>query len=110
MSGSGSLSVMATYISMDCINCGACERECPNDAIGPGDEVFEIDPNACTECVGYFPREACQEVCPVRCCLPDPRRDEPESVLLARALRLRPNDAELEARVERGDFPSRFRC
>ncbi|MFO0715227.1 MAG: 4Fe-4S binding protein, partial [Sandaracinus sp.] len=24
---------MATYITSDCINCGACEPECPNQAI-----------------------------------------------------------------------------
>lgn len=109
MTGADSLSVMATYISTECINCGACEGECPNDAIEPGNDIFEIDPDTCTECVGYFSREACQEVCPVKCCLPDPRREEAESVLLARALRLRPNDAGLKARVERGDIPSRFR-
>ncbi|MCK6537760.1 MAG: YfhL family 4Fe-4S dicluster ferredoxin [Polyangiaceae bacterium] len=100
---------MATYITADCINCGACERECPNDAIEPGDEFFEVDPRLCTECVGYFAREACQEVCPVQCCLPDPRHEESEAVLLQRALKLHPNDTDLRARAERGDVPSRFR-
>ena len=27
---------MATYITSDCINCGACEPECPNNAIYEG--------------------------------------------------------------------------
>ena len=29
---------MTTYITSDCINCGACEPECPNEAISEGDE------------------------------------------------------------------------
>lgn len=100
---------MATTITVDCINCGACEPDCPNDAISQGDEIYEIDPDLCSECVGYFDHEACQAVCPVKCCLPDPARSEPESVLLARALRLHPNDRDLHERAARGDVPSRFR-
>ena len=34
---------MATYITADCINCGACEPECPNEAISEGDEIYVID-------------------------------------------------------------------
>src|SRR6185295_13528232 len=36
---------MATMITNDCINCGACEPECPNNAISQGDPVYVIDPN-----------------------------------------------------------------
>ncbi len=43
---------MATHITEDCINCGACEPECPNQAISEGDEIYKIDPKLCTECVG----------------------------------------------------------
>ncbi|GMV15143.1 MAG: YfhL family 4Fe-4S dicluster ferredoxin [Myxococcales bacterium] len=100
---------MATHITIDCINCGACEPDCPNDAISQGDEIYEIDPERCTECVGYFDHEACQAVCPVKCCLPDPLRVETEPVLLERALRLHPNDPDLQARAGRGEVPSRFR-
>ena len=32
---------MATHITADCINCGACEPECPVEAIFPEDEVPE---------------------------------------------------------------------
>ena len=39
---------MATRISNDCINCGACEDECPNGAISVGSETFVIDPALCT--------------------------------------------------------------
>src|SRR6185503_11551243 len=66
---------MATYITEECINCGACEPECPNEAISEGDDIYVIDPKLCTECVGFHDHEACQAVCPVECCLPEPNRD-----------------------------------
>ena len=75
---------MATYITSDCINCGACEPECPNDAISEGDDIYVIDPDLCTECVGFYDHEACQAVCPVECCLPDPNHPESEAVLIER--------------------------
>ena len=100
---------MATFITNDCINCGACEPECPNEAISQGDEVYVIDPARCTECVGYHEREACQDVCPVSCCLPDPTRRESEDVLLSRSLALHPSDVELRRQAQDGSFPSRFR-
>ena len=40
---------MATIITSECINCGACEPECPNDAISEGGEVYVIDNQRCTE-------------------------------------------------------------
>jgi ferredoxin len=100
---------MATYITSDCINCGACEPECPNEAISEGDEIYVIDPELCTECVGFNDREACQAVCPVECCVPDPNRIEDEALLLERALRLHPDDVELKKRAETNEYPSRFR-
>ncbi len=100
---------MATHITEDCINCGACEPECPNQAIRAGQQIYVIDPNLCTECVGFYGHEACQAVCPVECCLPDPRRPEEEGPLLERALRLHPADADLAKRAAKNDFPSRFR-
>src|SRR5208282_6378565 len=101
--------VMSTYITSDCINCGACEPECPNEAISEGDEIYIIDPELCTECVGFYDHEACQAVCPVECCLPDPNRPEDEKLLLERAITLHPEDEELKKRVAAGSFPSRFR-
>ncbi len=100
---------MATYITNDCINCGACEPECPNDAISEGADIYIIDPNLCTECVGFNGQEACQAVCPVECCLPDPQIIEAEDLLLQRALKLHPDDDELKKRANANEFPSRFR-
>ncbi len=100
---------MATHITDECINCGACEPECPNSAITEGDDIYVIDPDLCTECVGFYDQEACQAVCPVECCLPDPQRRESEATLLERALRLHPNDEELKRRAAANDFPSLFR-
>jgi len=100
---------MATLITVDCINCGACEPECPNDAISQGDEIYVIDPARCTECVGFHDEEACQAVCPVRCCVPDPARVESEADLVLRAVALHPALPEIAARARSGVFPSRFR-
>lgn len=58
---------MALKITEECINCDVCEPECPNDAIYQGEEIYEIDPNKCTECVGHFDEPQCREVCPVDC-------------------------------------------
>ena len=84
---------MATHITEECINCGACEPECPNEAISEGDSTYVINPKLCSECVGFFDHEACQAVCPVECCVPDPSNTETEAVLLARAKSLHPDKA-----------------
>ena len=109
---------MATMITEDCINCGACEPECPNTAIYQGgvewelngvtnpaidEDIFYIVPDKCTECVGFFDEEACAAVCPVDCCLPNPDIVETEEVLLARAKELHPEETFGD------DFPSRFK-
>tara|TARA_B110001454_G_scaffold148183_1_gene137582 strand:+ start:56 stop:394 length:339 start_codon:yes stop_codon:yes gene_type:complete len=87
---------MATIITDECINCGVCEPECPNEAIDDGSDggldFYYIDPELCTECVGFHGEEACQEVCPVDCCIPDEDIVETEEVLLARAGTLHPDD------------------
>ncbi len=109
---------MATTITSECINCGACEPECPNTAIYAGGVPWELDgatgpaiaqdiyfivPSKCTECVGFFDHEACAAVCPVDCCIPDPANVESEGVLLARARKLHPDETFPD------DPPSRFR-
>jgi ferredoxin len=58
---------MSLLITDECINCDVCEPECPNDAISQGEEIYVIDPQRCTECVGHFDQPQCVEVCPVDC-------------------------------------------
>lgn len=60
---------MAMTIKEDCISCGACEPECPNEAITQGDTVYVIDGAKCTECVGHYDSPKCVEVCPVDGCI-----------------------------------------
>lgn len=50
---------MAYKISDDCISCGACQGECPVNAISEGDGKFVIDPDTCIDC------GSCAGVCPV---------------------------------------------
>ncbi len=57
---------MALMITDECINCDVCEPERPNGAISQGDEIYEIDPQHATQCVGHFDEPQCQQVCPVR--------------------------------------------
>jgi len=73
---------MALMITDDCINCAVCEPECPNLAIYEGDEIFEIDADRCTECVGHFDEPQCQLVCPVDCIPLNPERVESREMLL----------------------------
>lgn len=61
---------MALMITEDCINCGVCEPECPNEAISLGEEIYQINPEKCTECEGYFDSSQCADVCPVDCIVP----------------------------------------
>ena len=110
---------MATVITSECINCGACEPECPNTAIYQGgvewqapdgsmhpplsNDIFFIVPEKCTECVGFHDHEACAAVCPVDCCVPDPNIPETHEVLLERARALHPELTIAD------DAPSRFK-
>jgi ferredoxin len=58
---------MALMITDECINCDVCEPECPNGAIYQGEQIYEINPDLCTECVGHFNQPQCVEVCPISC-------------------------------------------
>jgi ferredoxin len=101
---------MAIMITSECINCGACEPECPNTAIYEGgaswslggksynegdaapsgateffsNDYFYIVPDKCTECKGFHDEPQCAAVCPVDCCVPDPKHVEDEAILLKR--------------------------
>ena len=83
---------MALLITDECINCDVCEPECPNDAISPGDEIYEIDPNLCTECVGHFETSQCVEVCPVDCIPFDPEHKETQEELMEKYKKLTGNN------------------
>ncbi len=83
---------MATLITEECISCGACEDECPTQAISLGEEIFVIDPERCTECTGFHDTQQCADACPVDCCVPDPDRREPNEALAARAAQLAAQD------------------
>jgi ferredoxin len=50
---------MAYKISDACVSCGACEAECPVNAISQGDSIYVIDAGACIDCGN------CANVCPV---------------------------------------------
>ncbi|MBS4026695.1 MAG: 4Fe-4S binding protein [Clostridia bacterium] len=49
---------MAYRINEECIACGACQPECPVEAISE-DDIFIIDEEKCIDC------GACADVCPV---------------------------------------------
>ena len=55
---------MAHKISDSCIACGACQPECPVEAIHSGEIQFFIDPDTCTDC------GTCVDVCPVSAIAP----------------------------------------
>lgn len=74
---------MAYLILADCINCDMCGPECPNNAISlqhlqnpegaiggtmdvtAGKKIYQIDAALCTECVGFYDKPTCVEVCPI---------------------------------------------
>ncbi len=94
---------MALLITDECINCGACEPECPNTAIYEGgvdwqlnknankpisNDYFYITPDKCTECVGFYDQPQCIDVCPVDCIIKDPDHVENNEELLAKKEKL----------------------
>lgn len=73
---------MALFINEECINCDVCEPECPNKAISQGEEIYEINPELCTQCLGHYDEPQCQIVCPVACIELDTNRVESDEQLL----------------------------
>jgi len=76
---------MALIIEPSCINCDMCD---PNQAISLGENIYEIDPQRCTECVGHYDKPTCVSVCPIDCIKKDPAHIEDESSLLAKFIRM----------------------
>jgi ferredoxin len=79
---------MALMITDECINCDVCEPECPNEAIFLGPEIYQIDADKCTECVGHFEEPQCVQVCPVACIPLNPERIESRETLWQKYRRL----------------------
>jgi ferredoxin len=97
---------MSLVITEECINCGACQPECPNTAIYPGGEDYEyngqmvpalsadyyyIVPEKCTECVGFHDQPQCVAVCRVDCIPKDEAHPETQEQLLEKARQLHPD-------------------
>ncbi|MCY0881821.1 MAG: YfhL family 4Fe-4S dicluster ferredoxin [Firmicutes bacterium] len=82
---------MALKITEDCINCGACEAECPNNAIREGEPVYIIDPALCTECYGFHATQQCADVCPVEACIADEAHADSRENLAQRFEKLYPD-------------------
>ena len=81
---------MAYKINEECINCGACETQCENGAISEGSDIYVIDPNKCTECVGNADSPQCVVVCGVDACVPDPDHVESKEQLMEKWKKLHP--------------------
>lgn len=79
---------MALLVGEDCINCDVCQSLCPNGAITQGDSSALIDPQRCTECMGYFDGPQCVENCPSDCLVEDPAYRESHEELLKKHERI----------------------
>ena len=79
---------MALKITDECINCDVCEPVCPNQAIYMGVQIYEINPNLCTECVGHFDIPQCVDICPIDCIPKDENNVETNDQLYQKYLQL----------------------
>ena len=79
---------MALVITDECINCDVCAPVCPNEAIFEGEEIYQIEPDKCTECVGHFDVPQCQQLCPVDCIPLDPLNKETRKQLKKKYIKL----------------------
>jgi formate hydrogenlyase subunit 6/NADH:ubiquinone oxidoreductase subunit I len=39
----------------------------PQSSNFEGQDIYEIDSERCTECVGFYDRQTCVDVCPIEC-------------------------------------------
>ena len=79
---------MSLYITDECINCDVCEEVCPNKAISFGGEIFIIDKDLCTECVGHYEQPACVEICPIDCIKKNTKYPETKEQLQQKFIKL----------------------
>jgi ferredoxin len=66
-----------------------------------GEEIYQIDPHKCTECVGHFDEPQCVQLCPVSCIPRHPEFVETPQQLWAKYRRLK-HQAEHETAVADG--------
>jgi ferredoxin len=94
---------LAVKITDECIACGACEAECPNNAIyeagvpwvlgGEEHDAVSMDhtyiaPDKCTECVGFHDEPQCIPACPTEAIIMDPDHQESKEELMAKKEKL----------------------
>jgi len=79
---------MALLITDECINCDVCEPVCPNEAIYQGQDIYEINSDLCTECVGHFDAPQCVEVCPIDCIPLNPDMVEGKEQLMQKYIQI----------------------
>ena len=84
---------MAYFVIQECVNCGTCELKCPNWAISEGDEIYVIDPDKCTECLGFYDSPQCVETCPVNAVQLNKDLGEDYDQLMAKWHRLHPGES-----------------
>jgi ferredoxin len=53
-----------------CTGCGACESECPNQAVSHKKKIYKVNPAKCTLCEGFHPSPMCVSLCPNQACVP----------------------------------------
>ncbi len=82
---------MSLKITDECSSCGACESECPNQAISEGEDHYKINPDLCTECVGFFAEPQCTSACPTDSIVKDPAHEESKNALLAKFTQMHPD-------------------
>jgi ferredoxin len=88
---------ISVKITEECIACGACEAECPNNGIyeagkpytiggkkfpALSDDYTYIVPEKCTECVGFHDEPQCIPACPTGAIIIDPNHIESYEALL----------------------------
>ena len=79
------MELMVTY---EGINRDVCGPESPNQASYLVQEIYEIGPSKCTECVGHFDEPQCVQVCPVACIPVNPQHVENRETLWQKFQRL----------------------
>ncbi len=79
---------MALIILEECISCDACVPPCPTHSITADDPIYIINPETCTECVGFAQTPTCVEACPVDCIIVDNAHIESDEALMEKYKKL----------------------